>query len=87
MCRRFLVSLCMFTVSKALLMSTAIQYNCVRRGVICLNPLAIIVLILCSMGLWSVFACDMYLAVCCVCLCEEIMFVEMVFAVFMFSGG
>ena len=46
-CRIFLVSFCMFTVSKALLMSraTVIEH---AAGVILLNPLAIVLLMFCS---------------------------------------
>ena len=45
---RLLVSLCMFTVSKALLIMSRATVIVHARDVICLNLLAVVLLILCS---------------------------------------
>ena len=82
-CSSFLISVCMFIVSKALLISSATVIDCSCGGAIWLNPFATVLFNVCSadteeccvlypccMGVFDIFCCYVRKKALLQCLCN-----------------
>ena len=69
-CSSFLISVCMFIMSKALPISSATVIVCVG-GAIWLNPFATVLFSVCSAVTVEIFTCVAWVCLVCLLLCKE----------------